>query len=153
MSVVLQFVVVSAVVARAVVLKGTTVWTTTSEVQVFHNNSGEPNLDPECGLRVHLRDFASAEFCQTFDNLEGTIFVSYTSLYNFLNDAEKAIEVEAIASDRPVLRKRRRTPIPEEQLDTDDESNIMEAEQRAAKRVDRDDSSFKDSSSMTGGNG
>src|SRR5271156_380148 len=132
---------------------GGEVWSTTSEVQVFRNESGEPNLDPHSGFRIHLRDFASVEFCEKFRNIEGTVFISCATLCTFLNDAEPDIDVKLTATARPVLRKRRRTPTPEEGLGTDDERDMVKAEERAAKRVDRDDSSFKDSSSMTSENG
>ncbi|KIW99640.1 uncharacterized protein Z518_11053 [Rhinocladiella mackenziei CBS 650.93] len=129
------------------------VWTTTSEVQVFRNDNGESNLDAHSGLRIHLRDFASVEFCEMFGNIEGSIFISCATLCTFLDDAESDIDVKPVVTARPVLRKRRRTPTPEEELDTDDERDMIKAEERAAKRADRDDSSFKDSSSITSGNG
>ncbi|KAL8718703.1 MAG: hypothetical protein Q9225_004193 [Loekoesia sp. 1 TL-2023] len=93
------------------------VWITSCEVQVFRDASGEPNLDPDCGLRLHLRDFAGVESCETFDNIEGTIFISCASLCDFLNDAESPVPQPTI-TERPVLRKRRHTPSPEEQLNT-----------------------------------
>lgn len=137
--------------ARPLQEDGGEVWTTTSEVQVFRDGNGEAILDPNSGFRLHLGDFASAELCNTFDNLDGTIFLSCATLCTFLNDAESE---KRVISSRPLLRKRRRTSTPDEELNTDDERNMVAAEERATKRADRDDSSFKDGlSSTTSGSG
>jgi hypothetical protein len=129
------------------------IWTTTSEVQVFRDDSGKPNLDQDSGFRVHLGDFASAEFCESLENLEGTIFISCATLCTFLNDAESDIDIKPLIRPRPGLLKRRRTPTPEEELDTDDERGMVQAEERAAKRTDREDPSFEDGLSRTSWNG
>ncbi|OAL17402.1 hypothetical protein AYO22_11682 [Fonsecaea multimorphosa] len=84
------------------------------------------------------RDFASAEFRETFENLEGTVFIPCAILCTFLNDAESKIDVKP----RRRFRKRRRVPTPEEGLDTDDEENVAQAETRAAEKADRGDPSF-----------
>ena len=129
------------------------VWMTASDVQIFRGEDGEPNLDPNAGLRLHLRDFANIEFYEQCGNIQGTIFISCESLYTYLNEAESVGDFEAGAATRPPLRKRRRTPSPEETMGTDDEGKMCDAGERAAKRVNQDDSSFKDSSSGTNENG
>jgi hypothetical protein len=128
------------------------IWTTTSEVEVFRDDSGKPNLDQASGFRVHLSDFASAEFCESL-NLEGTIFISCATLCTFLKDAELDIDVKPLITSRPVLRKRRRRQTPEEELDTDDERRMVRAEERASKKRDREDPSFEDGLSRTSRNG
>ncbi len=106
-------------------------WRTRCEAHVFRYTSGEPNLDPNSGLQLHLRDFASAEFCEKFGNIEGSIFISCSSLCNFLKYAEST-DFDETEIDRPALPMFPRTPSPEEQLNTDDERDVMEDEESAA---------------------
>ncbi|KIW16040.1 hypothetical protein PV08_06091 [Exophiala spinifera] len=91
-------------------------WTVTSEVVVFRNDNGRPNLDPKAGLRAHLTEFASANFCQSLD-LKETVFISCDTLCALLEDAESTDDVQrhmAASQPRPVLRKRAMSDTSEE---------------------------------------
>ena len=117
-----------------------------SEVYAFRHKNGKPNRDPEAGLKLSLHDFATAKRCREFRNFDHTVFISCKTLYAYLVDAETPVEAQCSPeSPRPNLRKRRRTPTPDD-LRSDDERSFMEAEQREAKRHDAHDSSYEDTS-------
>ncbi|OAL28686.1 hypothetical protein AYO20_09410 [Fonsecaea nubica] len=127
---------------HAVPQDGEEAWITASETQVFREDNGEPNLDPRAGLRVNLRDFVSVELCETFENLEGSVFISCATLCTFLNQAEAKIDVKP----RPRRKLVSRAPAPEEELNTDDERDMVRAKKHAEEKADRSRSFFQSSS-------
>lgn len=106
-------------------------------------------------MYVHMYEYKGRSlFCDKFSgDIDGTISISCKTLYTYLIEAESAMDARtAPEGPNPNLRKRRRQS-PVEELGTDDEKNIGRAEGRAAKRVDRGDTSYKDNSSIASENG
>jgi hypothetical protein len=126
---------------------GEEIWSVSAEVHAFRQEDGAPNLDPEAGLKLSLHDFASPKRCREFKNLDQPIFISCKTLYDYIVDAEAPLEAQSSPdSPRPNVRKRRRTVTPDD-ISSDDERRIIEAEERETKRRDAQDSSFEDTSS------
>ncbi|KAJ9653658.1 hypothetical protein H2198_007169 [Neophaeococcomyces mojaviensis] len=96
-------------------------WYVGSKVTTIRHADGKPNEEPEAGLLLHLRDFASEEVCKEFGGeIDGTIFIPCKSLYDYLVEAEEMMRIRLTpGSPQPALRKRRRSPTPKEELDTD----------------------------------
>ncbi|KAL6240618.1 hypothetical protein RBB50_012445 [Rhinocladiella similis] len=117
--------------------------------QVFRNDDGKPHPDKSSDLRLHLQDFADAETCRYFKDLDKDISVSCDEMYQYLEEAEAIVKRTESKMQEPSLRlkKRRRTQTPEDQLDDDDEYAYAKAEEHVSKRRDLEDDSFKGSSS------
>ncbi|KAL9097654.1 MAG: hypothetical protein Q9163_006319 [Psora crenata] len=121
----------------------------TVENQIFRYDDGKPNVDQNAGLRLRLEDFADQKVCRQFEDLDRDIFVSYTELYQYLEEAEVMTKISKSTKPvrDPLLIKRPRTKTPKEELDERDQAAYAEDEERVSKRQDLDDSSYKESSS------
>lgn len=141
--------VVQSVVTNQVGLVEYTDWQKSDVQQVFRNDDGKPHPDKSSDLRLHLEDFADAETCRYFKDLDKDISVSCDEMYQYLEEAEAIVKRTESKMQEPSLRlkKRRRTQTPEEQLDDDDEYAYAKAEEHVSKRRDLEDDSFKGSSS------
>ena len=110
----------------------------------FRKENGEVNSTT--GLRLRLEDFAPPSL--SMHTKFGTdIFISSTSLCAYLHDAEqdeKYVKQELGYAEtlKSGVRKRRRSSSSIEQLNTDDEAQFQQDEQRAAKRSQRADRDF-----------
>ncbi|EXJ91938.1 hypothetical protein A1O3_00488 [Capronia epimyces CBS 606.96] len=83
-----------------------------------------------------------------FSDLDRDIFVSCEELYQYLEEAESVAKATGSAKPErtPRLKKRRRTPTPEEQIDDRDEHAFTEDEEHVTKRQYLDDASYEGSS-------
>ena len=74
--------------------------------------------------------------------------MSCDELYQCLDEAEGLTKMAGKKSAlNPLIRKRRRTQTPEEQLDDRDEAAFAKDEGRVSMRQELDDASYKESSS------
>jgi predicted alpha/beta superfamily hydrolase len=107
--------------------------------------------DPATGLELQLKDFASEALIENPDTMNHRVFISSSTLYDFLTRAEakeklvkerkgKMVQLESGA------RKRRRQKTPPEELKSDDERRFLEEEERVAKRMARWDGDYVESS-------
>ena len=100
-------------------------------------------------MRLSLEDFADEQTCQSFNDINKEIFVPSEELFRFLEEAEAIVAMaESAQKNRnPLLKKRRRTQTPEEQLEKRDEDAYAEDEEHVSKRQNLDDTSYRRSSS------
>jgi hypothetical protein len=100
----------------------------------------------ETGLRLHLEDFAPPLLSKHI-KFDRDIFISSTSLCAYLHDAEQdEINVKQMRGYveplKPGVKRRRHSSSSAEQLNTDDESQFQQEEQRDAKRSQRADRDY-----------
>jgi hypothetical protein len=74
---------------------GEEVWSVHSEAHIFRHRNGEPNLDPQAGMKLSLHDFAMPKRCREFEHLDQTIFIPCKELYNYLIDAEAPVAAQS----------------------------------------------------------
>jgi hypothetical protein len=87
------------------------VWSVYSDTQIFRHKNGDPNLDPQAGLKISLHDFATPKCCRAFEHLDQTIYISCEELCKYLIIAEAPVAAQSSAtSPKPNLQKRRRNP-------------------------------------------
>ncbi|KIX92100.1 uncharacterized protein Z520_12184 [Fonsecaea multimorphosa CBS 102226] len=100
--------------------------------QIFRHDDGTPNIDQNAGLHLCLEDFADQETCRQFNDIDRDIFVSCEELYQFLERGEAVAKITKSKKPEPSppLKKRRRAPTPEEQLEDSDEKAYVEDEER-----------------------
>jgi hypothetical protein len=122
------------------------VWSVYSEAQVFRYKRGESNLDPQAGLKISLRDFATPKRYREFEHLQQTIFIPCNKLCNYLTVAEVPVAAHSSISPEPNLRKRRRIPSPND-LHSEDERRIAGHEEQQASRLKAQESSYEERSS------
>jgi len=91
--------------------------------EVFRDESGRPNLSPDAGLRLDLKDFAPEDLAR---GISDSFFIDYAILCQFLNEAE--YEEQETKQERGVVqqllpgaKKRRRDVTPPEEVSSDDE--------------------------------
>ena len=109
--------------------------------QVFRDESGSPNLSPEAGLRLELRDFAPEDLAE---GISDSFLIDSALLCRFLNEAEQ--EEQETKQERGVVqhllpgaKKRRREKTPPEEVSSEED------ERRVRSRESEDDSSYKSS--------
>jgi hypothetical protein len=119
--------------------------------QIFRDEDGVPNLDPGAGLHLRLEDFATEALVETYEDLEGHIFIPSNALCAYLDRAEN--RESTIKQERGVVkplksnvRKRRRQSTPPEELQSDRETRFLQDEHKASQRSMRDDLSYVASS-------
>lgn len=103
-------------------------------------------MNPETGLRLHLEDFAPPLLSKR-TKFGRDIYISSTSLYTYLHDAEQdEINVKQMRNYieplKPGVKRRRHSSSSVEQLNTDDESQFQQEEQRDTKRSQRADRDY-----------
>jgi hypothetical protein len=141
--------VVKPTVANQVILTEPIALPAADIAQIFRYDDGKPNLDQDAGVHLRLEDFADRTTCQQFKDIDRDIFISCSELYQYLEEAEATTKIAESTKlvRNSQLRKRRRTPTPEEQLNDRDEDAFARDEAHAIKRRELDDSSYKESSS------
>ena len=104
--------------------------------QVFPNDDGTPNDDPEAGLRLALSDLAAEALTDDFQDLDISFHISVKHLCRYLDEAEQRASIvkekKGVVNPRPlILKKRRRPGTPPENLDEVHEQRFQDAEKRA----------------------
>ncbi|KAH8724189.1 hypothetical protein GQ44DRAFT_709277 [Phaeosphaeriaceae sp. PMI808] len=120
--------------------------------QLFRDDVGNFVLNSQASLKLRLEDFGTEAFATKFPDLTDSIHISAEQLFSFLEQGEglarRLKQGEGLVrSDKPWIKKRYRDNTPPEELDSDREGRFVEDEERAAKKVMIDDSSYKASSS------
>jgi len=115
--------------------------------QVFRVKDGKANTDPGAGLRLHLEDFATKELVDTFGNLADPVFIPAKDLSTYLDIIEEESEPTFKTPKPHFKRKLKNTP--EEQLSSDREQMFEDDEDSVDKRSQKDDPSFKGSSTRS----
>jgi len=116
---------------------------------VFRNEDGTTN--EATSLSIPLDSFALNKISSEYLFNDEEIILSSQTLCQYLGTAEgrSLAEKEGVEDSQPLrLRKSRRLKTPPEQLDSEDEAAFFAQEKDATDRADRDDSSFKASSSQ-----
>jgi hypothetical protein len=115
--------------------------------QVFRDESGGPNLSPDAGLRLELKDFAPEDLAE---GISDSFLIDPAILCQFLNEAEQ--EEQETKQERGVVqhllpgaKKRRREETPPEEVSSDDDHKLADDERRVRTRESEDDSSYKSS--------
>jgi hypothetical protein len=115
--------------------------------QVFRDESGGPNLSPDAGLRLELKDFAPEDLAE---GISDSFLIDSAILCQFLNEAEQ--EEQETKQERGVVqhllpgaKKRRREETPPEEVSSDDDHKLADDERRVRTRESEDDSSYKSS--------
>ncbi|TKA49809.1 hypothetical protein B0A49_13400 [Cryomyces minteri] len=122
--------------------------------QEFRREDGTPVTS--AALQLQLKDFASELVGESYALADEVISLSSDTLCRHLMAAEARLQAEERGLEdlpRPGLRKRRRSSTPPEQMASDDEAIFRTQEENVAKRVARDDSSYKASSQSSGDSG
>ncbi|KAF2788691.1 hypothetical protein K505DRAFT_366255 [Melanomma pulvis-pyrius CBS 109.77] len=114
----------------------------------FRDDQGNPTDHP--GLRLHLTDFAYEELAHNeIGDEDRELVVSTQQLCEYLNVAETMVgRLESLGehSIAPGLKKRKRSETPTDQITSGDEATYVRQEERAAKRMAKDDSDYEDTS-------
>lgn len=111
-------------------------WVVADIEQVFRDETGDPNLSPNAGLRLELKDFAPGHLAE---GISESFLISSAMLCQFLNKAEeryqKTKEGRGVVLHLPAgAKKRRREETPPEVVSSDDDHTLPD-----------DDSSYKPS--------
>jgi hypothetical protein len=114
----------------------------------FRTANGE--VSSQTGLRLQLDDFVPSAILPKDTKLDKDIFISSADLCAYLCDAE---HVESMVKQgvgfaeplKPGVKKRPLSSSSIEELNTDDESQFQQKEERAAKRLQRDDRDYRGS--------
>ncbi len=61
--------------------------------QVFRNDDGTRNNNPEAGLRLSVSEFAAEDLTKNFDDLSASIFISAQDLCRYLDNAERKASI------------------------------------------------------------
>jgi hypothetical protein len=114
----------------------------------FRNTEGNTVGDLQTGLRIRLEDFAPQMLVPKEAGSDTDLLISRGKLCEYLRDAELSELTSkpngGVSETLPAgVRKRRRSSTPPEQLNTDDEHQFEEHENRAVKRSHRDDFSYR----------
>jgi hypothetical protein len=115
--------------------------------QVFRDESGDPNISPDAGLKLELKDFAPEDMTK---GISGSFLIDAAMLCQFLNEAER--EEQETKEERGVVqrllpgaKKRRREKTPPEEISSDDDHKLADDDRRVRARDSDDDSSYKPS--------
>jgi hypothetical protein len=114
----------------------------------FRSAGGDPIGGEQTGLRIRLEDFAPQLLVPKQTSSDNDLFISSAKLCEYLRDAESSESTSKPNSGvfetlPPHIMKRRRSSTPAEELNTDDEHRFKEDEERAVKRFQRKDSSYR----------
>lgn len=117
--------------------------------QVFRDEFGCPNLSPDAGLKLELKDFAPETLA---DGVSGSFLINSVTLCRFLDKAEqveqKAKQVRGIVPRfLPGAKKRRRENTPPEEINSEDDRIFADDERRVRAQASEDDSSYNPSQS------
>ena len=117
--------------------------------QVFRDELGCPNLSPDAGLKLELKDFAPEILA---DGVSGSFLIDSVTLCRFLDKAEqveqKAKQVKGIVQHfLPGAKKRRRENSPPEEINSEDDRRFADDERRVRARASEEDSSYNPSQS------
>jgi hypothetical protein len=114
--------------------------------QAFCDESGGPNLSPDAGLRLELKDFAPEDLAE---GISDSFLIDSAILCQFLDEAEK--EEQETKQERGVVqhllpgaKKRRREKTPLEEISSDDDRKLA-GDDRRVRAQESDDSSYKSS--------
>jgi hypothetical protein len=107
--------------------------------------------DPATGLELQLKDFTSNALIQNSDTMNHRVFISSSTLCDFVTLAEADAKLVKerkgdVVQLKSGARKRRRQKTPPEELKSDDERRFLEEEERVAKRMGRWDGDYIESS-------
>lgn len=116
----------------------------TVEDQIFRDEFGNPNLSPDAGLKLELRDFATERLAE---GVSGSFLIDSAALCRFLEEAEQEDKRRQgdVQSLLPGAKKRRREYTPPDEVNSEDERRLAEDERRVRARESEDDSSYKSS--------
>lgn len=116
----------------------------TNNIQMFRDELSNPNLSPDAGLKLELRDFAPERLA---DGVSDSFLINSVTLCQFLDEAEhidrEDEQRQKIEEPSSGIRKRRRETTPPEIINSEDERIFEDHEQRVLARASEDDSSFK----------
>lgn len=100
--------------------------------QVFRDESGDPNLSADAGLRLELKDFAPADLAE---GISDSFLIDSAILCQFLNEAEheeqETKQKQAVVHHLlPGAKKRRREETPPEEFSFDGDLKFADDERR-----------------------
>ena len=114
--------------------------------QAFRDESGSPNLSPDAGLRLELKDFAPEDLAE---GISDSFLINSAILCQFLDEAEQ--EEQETKQERRVVqhllpgaKKRRREKTPSEEISSDEDRKLA-GDDRGVRARESDDSSYKSS--------
>ncbi|KAF8848423.1 hypothetical protein BDZ45DRAFT_732937 [Acephala macrosclerotiorum] len=138
-----------AVVGLDIEYKGKRKQTKRATISIFRDDDG--NEVPGSDLKLQLRDFATTRLLQQFGPLTEDITIPASKLCEYLERSEvKHGQNERHSGDEEALPpgalKKSQDEATVDELGTDDELRFKEQEERAAKRIELDESSYEASS-------
>ncbi|KAF2419687.1 hypothetical protein EJ08DRAFT_598800 [Tothia fuscella] len=105
------------------------------------------NLADNCGLQLRLKDFAYEELTQDIADREDELKISAQQLYEFLCAAETKTERGESRGEHSLplgVEIEERESTPEEEIRSSDEMKYSRDEEKAAERVEKDDSDYEE---------
>ncbi|KAJ9654804.1 hypothetical protein H2201_008938, partial [Coniosporium apollinis] len=113
----------------------------------FRSSDGSLNLS--ASLRLHLRDFTTTPIFEDSGSPDAIVALTSADMFGYLETAERSEAAEEHGEVEPMpsgALKRGWASSSPEQLNSEDEAAFEADEERAAKRVQLDDSSYHESS-------
>ncbi|KAH0565679.1 hypothetical protein GP486_000919 [Trichoglossum hirsutum] len=115
-----------------------------SDASAFCDDQGNPTDNP--GLRLRLSDFTHKGLTEDIvRDGDREILLSTQQLCQYLTDGEDQVRRWEMLSKNPIppgVKKRKRSRTPPERITSDDKAKYVEQEQKAAKRMEDDDSDY-----------
>ncbi|TKA72912.1 hypothetical protein B0A49_08440 [Cryomyces minteri] len=134
---------------------GQVIFTVAQPIEDEEFRTVDGSLNPSAAeLRLHLRDFTTTPVFLSSGSPDATIELTAADLFNYLETAERSEAAEEHGEVQPMpagaLKRGLESSSPERSASAD-EAEWDAAEERAAKRVQLDDSSYHESSSESVG--
>ena len=118
---------------------------------MFRDDNNNPNTSIGAGLNLQLQDFVPDTSNESLIYLDDRISISANTLCGYLEYAEE--KTRCINSERATsqsakftMEKKRRASTPVEELEEEDMKKFREMEKKAEEKAEKDDSSYKTSS-------
>jgi hypothetical protein len=118
---------------------------------MFRDDDENPNTSTGAGLKLQLQDFVPDTSNESLIYLDDRISISANTLCGYLKYAEET--TRCINSERAIrqsakstMEKKPRASTPVEELEEEDMKKFREMEKKAEEKAEKDDSSYKTSS-------